>query len=370
MDQPANKFDLIDHFNNGIWNAEHQKRLTKIGDELNKVRLYANARNTNADMFSQAIVWLTLSSYFAGLAPIMRIESALFLAKDFRNEYAYALALRSYIEIAGRVHKGIRLWKQYEAKKTDLSSFHNGVSRLMAKFRPEGAPKDSVFKEVIGNDGKPRGGYNVMTFVESLKDKLPLIDETYDALSTYVHGDMWEQMSARKLSWFYDLKMDDNPIFTAYESEAIKLREVAFEALTSCSASQRPSGKGTTNFLRRRRGMLTNLLIVILLACSGYLVYWAVSYSAWIWILPAIVTAACAVCLFMGKRWAAYLWHAIALTVAVIWLVMIGKLAFTGWPYHSLPETVISLVPGMLLLIVCVIGSIVVAKRFRSKSGE
>ncbi len=116
--------------------------------------------------------------------------------------------------------------------------------------------------------------------------------------------------------------------------------------------------------------MLTNLLIVILLACSGYLVYWAVSYSAWIWILPAIVTAACAVCLFMGKRWAAYLWHAIALTVAVIWLVMIGKLAFTGWPYHSLPETVISLVPGMLLLIVCVIGSIVVAKRFRSKSGE
>ena len=113
----------------------------------------------------------------------------------------------------------------YKAIMSQLSD----ATDVVALLTPRSLHRPWILYEAGVAKGKPRGGYNVMTFVESLKDKLPLIDETYDALSTYVHGDMWEQMSARKLSWFYDLKMDDNPIFTAYESEAIKLREVAFE---------------------------------------------------------------------------------------------------------------------------------------------
>jgi hypothetical protein len=40
---------------------------------------------------------------------------------------------------------------------------------------------------------------------------------------------MWEQMSVRKLSWFSDVEMKDNPLIAAYENEAIKLRQMAFD---------------------------------------------------------------------------------------------------------------------------------------------
>jgi hypothetical protein len=223
--------DVVEHFYNGIWNAEHQKRFKAIGNEINKVRLYANAKNTDADVFSQTIVWLTLSAYFSGLAPIIRIEGALFLASEFRNEYAYALAFRSYIEIAGRVHKGMRLWRQYQktgANATALDALHEGVCRLMAKFRPEGLDETGYFKEVIGKDGKSKGGYNVMTLVDSIKDKLPTIGQTYDDVSTYIHGDLWEQIHIRKTSWFSDLKHEANPLIAQYEREVIDLREMVF----------------------------------------------------------------------------------------------------------------------------------------------
>jgi hypothetical protein len=229
MNPPENQTDVVELFYNGIWNAEHQKRFKIIGDELNKVRQYANVKNTDADKFSQTVVWLTLSAYFSGLVPLMRIEIALFLATEFRNEYAYALAFRSYIEIAGRIHKGIRLWQQYELKKADLDTFHEGVCRLMAKFRSEGSPKTGMFIEVVGKDGKSKGGYNVMTLIDSLKDRLSTIGETYDALSSYVHGDLGDHITNRKESWFSDLKQEDNPLISKYEIEVLALRQLAFD---------------------------------------------------------------------------------------------------------------------------------------------
>lgn len=117
MKTPTDNFEIIQILMDGIWNAEHQKDLKHIGDELEKVRKYANEKNTDADQFSQTMVWLTLSSYYAGLIPITRIESALFLLKEFRNEYAYALVARAYIEVTARLHKGLSLWQQYKNKK-------------------------------------------------------------------------------------------------------------------------------------------------------------------------------------------------------------------------------------------------------------
>jgi hypothetical protein len=217
--KPSNAIDVSKLFYDGLWEADHFKRLTHIGDELNKVRMYANEVMVN-DIFSQTVVFLTLSSYFAGLVPIMRLESALFVEKEFRNEYAYALAVRAYIEVAGRLHKGMRLWRQYRAKNKSLEELREGVDRLLAKFQPSPGSPGGIFQ---GN------GFNVMTLVGSLKDKIPNIVETYGNLSGYVHGGFEEQMFLRKASWLSEQRQDSNPVVASNELVALKLRAICFE---------------------------------------------------------------------------------------------------------------------------------------------
>lgn len=213
------EIDVAKLFHDGIWGSEHQKKLNAIGNELDKVRRYANEMVVD-DLFSQTVVYLTGSAYFAGLVPIVQIESALFVEKEFRNEYAYALSVRAYIEVAGRLHKGMRLWRQYKSRTTTLEELRAGVQRLMAKYRPTDKSPGGMF---IGN------GFNVMTLVKSLEDKIPKIEDIYGNISSYVHGSFEEQMLTRKLSWIFDLKREANPIVESYEQIAMQLRDVAFD---------------------------------------------------------------------------------------------------------------------------------------------
>ncbi|MFL9868910.1 hypothetical protein PQR67_32475 [Paraburkholderia fungorum] len=145
MDDSSNEIDIVKLFYDGLWGAGHQRRLSEIGDELNKVRRYANELIVD-DLFSQTVVFLTLSSYFAGVVPIIRVESALFVEKEFRNEYSYALVVRAYIEVVGRLHKGMRLWRQYKSKTKTLEELNASVNRLMAKYRPDKAIPSGIFK--------------------------------------------------------------------------------------------------------------------------------------------------------------------------------------------------------------------------------
>lgn len=219
MTSSTPEIDVAQLFYDGIWGSEHQRRLNEIGSELNKVRLYANEMVVD-DVFSQTVVYLAGSSYFAGLVPIVQIESALFVEKEFRNEYAYALSVRAYAEVAGRLHKGLRLWRQYKAGTTTLEELRAGVERLMAKYRPNEKAARGMFK---------RDGFNVMTLVKSLEDKIPAIAKIYDNLSSYVHGGFEEQMLTRKISWVSDLKRAPNPIVESYEAFAQELRGIAFD---------------------------------------------------------------------------------------------------------------------------------------------
>lgn len=218
MTSSTPNIDVAKLFYDGIWGSEHQEKLNAIGNELDKVRRYANEMVVD-DLFSQTVVYPTASAYFAGLVPIVQIESALFVEKEFRNEYAYALAVRAYIEVAGRLHKGMRLWRQYKLKSTTLEELRAGVQRLMAKYRPTEKSPGGMFE---GN------GFNVMTLVKSLEDKIPTIEGIYGNISSYVHGGFEEQMLTRKISWISDLKREDNPILASYEQTSMQLRDVAF----------------------------------------------------------------------------------------------------------------------------------------------
>lgn len=218
---PESDSQIIKHFYKGIWGAEQHIKLDEIGKELYKVNKYANVMNTDADMLSQSIVFLTLSSYFAGCVPIIRIENSLFISKDFRNEYTYALAVRAYLEVAGRLHKGLRMWRQYYQLKTkSLEEFHDGVVRLLAKFQPKDSSPKGMFK------GK---GFNTMTLVESLQDKMPSVIMVYENLSSYVHGDFEEQKNIREISWISEQKQSFNPFIESYEKVVEEIRVVIFE---------------------------------------------------------------------------------------------------------------------------------------------
>lgn len=148
-------------------------------------------------------------------APIIRIESALFVEKEFRNEYSYALAVRAYIEVAGPLHNG-----PYNSKTKTLEKLMADVNRLMAKCRPEKATPSGMFK----GDGS-----NVMTLVESHDGRIPEIVTIYGNLSSYVHGSFEEQMLVRKISWLSELKEETNPTIASSETVAIRLRPVVFE---------------------------------------------------------------------------------------------------------------------------------------------
>lgn len=115
--------------------------------------------------------------------------------------------------------------------------------------------------------------------------------------------------------------------------------------------------------------MAIKLFASFLLVVSAYVGWWAVSAASFLWLLPAVVTLITAVGLLLRKRWSQYLWHTLALVISVSWVVSVVRATLAGWPYNNALATVISLVPGLLLVAVCAGGSVVVAKHFRgSKS--
>jgi hypothetical protein len=111
--------------------------------------------------------------------------------------------------------------------------------------------------------------------------------------------------------------------------------------------------------------MTIKLLATFLLVVSAYLGWWSVSAATLFWLLPASVSLIAAVGLFLSKHWSQYLWHVVALAVSLSWVVSIVRIALSGWPYDSALSTIVSLIPGLLLVAVCAGGSAVVAKHFR-----
>jgi hypothetical protein len=112
--------------------------------------------------------------------------------------------------------------------------------------------------------------------------------------------------------------------------------------------------------------MTIRLLAAFLLVVSAYLGWWSVSTASLFWFLPATVSLIAAVGLFLSKRWSQYVWHVGALVASLSWVVSIVRVALSGWPYHSTLSSIISLIPGLLLVAVCAGGSAVVANHFRA----
>ena len=112
--------------------------------------------------------------------------------------------------------------------------------------------------------------------------------------------------------------------------------------------------------------MILKLLAGILILIACYLSWWAIAYSAPIWFFAASIPALCGVGLTLHRYWACYLWYLIAVGISTWWIFSTVQLALTGWPVHGAVETIFSLLPGALLLVVCFCGSLAVRRNYKT----
>jgi hypothetical protein len=79
--------------------------------------------------------------------------------------------------------------------------------------------------------------------------------------------------------------------------------------------------------------------------------------------LPAVVAA---VGILLEKLWAARLAYAVLLVVTLGWCAVVYQLAGPSWPYPGTAETVLSLIPGVSLLVGCLALMVLIFRFFRT----
>lgn len=113
--------------------------------------------------------------------------------------------------------------------------------------------------------------------------------------------------------------------------------------------------------------MVIRSLAALLLIISIYFGYWAVNNSSPFWFVAVAIGVLTAYGLVTNKLWAKYFWFGIAALCSAFWLVSVGSIIAMGqWPYSTALDSIVSLVPGLVLLAICGAGSVAVHKHFKS----
>jgi len=134
---------------------EFYQKIEKIGSELYLVTRYFN-EHTIDDNYSKGLMSMTAVTYYIGVCPIIQLEHSLLTNAAFNLEYSHAVLLRSYLEIVGRTHKAIRLYRTYLSNKDD-NMFREKCERLIKPYK---------------KDGEGENGFGITTLVDSLKGGL------------------------------------------------------------------------------------------------------------------------------------------------------------------------------------------------------
>jgi hypothetical protein len=79
-------------------------------------------------------------------------------------------------------------------------------------------------------------------------------------------------------------------------------------------------------------------------------------------VLVGLCALLAAVGLLLGQPWSRFLVCGLAALFVHTWLSMVWQVARVGWPYSTATDTVLSLVPGLVLLVACA-GSVLIAFR-------
>jgi hypothetical protein len=114
--------------------------------------------------------------------------------------------------------------------------------------------------------------------------------------------------------------------------------------------------------------MTIKMLALILILVAAYLGWWAIAYSAPIWLISAATFLSCAIGLMLRYAWAKYLWYAIALGLSSVWIIATVDMVVDGWGRNGAKTAMISLIPGLLLVTLCVISSLAVRAGYKAAS--
>lgn len=114
------------------------------------------------------------------------------------------------------------------------------------------------------------------------------------------------------------------------------------------------------------------LLVAVLLAVYGAYVAWAAFESRMlVWLSLAFLALVGAAGLFLNRGWSRYFVYLVSLLVVSAWVIgFVGNVNRGLWPYPNPLASAISLVPGLLLVALCVASSLRVARHFKSVSDK
>jgi hypothetical protein len=112
---------------------------------------------------------------------------------------------------------------------------------------------------------------------------------------------------------------------------------------------------------------MVNFLATCLIIVATYLCRWVSIHASPIWFLLALLPLICGIGLMFDRAWARYLWYAIASVASIGAIVVSVSMMLHGWRIESTAGTVIALIPGMLLLSVCIGGTLAVRHRARTR---
>jgi len=109
------------------------------------------------------------------------------------------------------------------------------------------------------------------------------------------------------------------------------------------------------------------VLAIVLALVAAYFVVAAVVASAYFAAAISVVGFIGAVSLLASDPRARFLVYIASVIVSASWLVVIVQLAISGWPVAGFGQSLISLIPGILLLALCG-GCAMLAARYSSQN--
>ena len=110
---------------------------------------------------------------------------------------------------------------------------------------------------------------------------------------------------------------------------------------------------------------MIRFLAIVLTVYSSYSLWVAQVYSRWGYAVFGVIGLVTAVGLWLKKPWSQYLAYVLGALFIGTWMFIVWQINVQGWPYEDTMQSVISLVPGVLMIIVVLGSCFVVWRVFR-----
>jgi hypothetical protein len=112
-------------------------------------------------------------------------------------------------------------------------------------------------------------------------------------------------------------------------------------------------------------------IVAVVLAIYGIYNVWMVAkYGQPLFLLWTATCLLASAGLWMKKPWSRFVVYAVCSLTILGLLFFVGAMALNGWPYPGLAKTVVALIPGVLVVALCVWFIVVSFRFFRAAKAQ